>query len=92
MFKKRGIMSRYTAKAKDDNQIIFGYDVALGFYFELRQKPEDPSQEVKILRRVFSVSGTPTSEISNLIEDNMIDSDKKKYKRYITRIALDLPI
>ena len=86
-------MSRYIAETIQDKvKVAFGFDHCLGYFYELFTESEDSSQDFKVLRRVFSVSGTPTSEISNFLNENIVESDKKKYSNKLERISLDLPI
>ena len=86
-------MSRFVAQTKTENvNIAFGFVDVLGYFYELLQKPEDPSQESKVLKRVFSVDGISNSDIAKTIESEMTIEEANKHQHLIARICMDMQI
>jgi hypothetical protein len=86
-------MSRFVAETRDEKvKIAFGYASGFGYFYELLQKPEDPFQDCKVLKRVFSVNGISNSEMAETIERYLTPEDSNKYQATIAKIYLDIEI
>lgn len=76
-------MSRYTKKLENNRTLIYGWDHALGYFYDLCENYG--TKEEKFLKERCSMFGMKRSEMAEILVENKADSS------HIQKLALDLP-
>lgn len=82
-------MSRITSRSVDGNQVAFGLDHALGWFFDEWQEDEEGEPEMEIEESSI-FSGLSKERLLDLLNTRLPKEEKQRLKNQIGAVALDL--